>query len=112
MEPGDVIITSFAQADGVKKYRPAIILAVFPPFNDLLVAAVSTQLHHLVEGFDELILVNDEDSVSSGLQTDSLIRMGYIVTVSPRIVHGVIGSVSPSRLDRLRDNLISFLHER
>jgi mRNA interferase MazF len=111
MELGDVIITSFAQADGIKKYRPAIIVAVFPPFNDLLVSGVSTQVHQYVEGFDELILVNDEDFSRSGLQADSLIRMGYLVTISPRSVHGVIGAISQSRLDRLRYNLITFLDE-
>lgn len=36
-----------------------IVLQIMPPFSDLLVVALSSQLRHEVENFDEVI---DEDS--------------------------------------------------
>ena len=44
MKEGDVVLTSFAQADGAKKNRPALLLCELPPFGDFLVCGISTQL--------------------------------------------------------------------
>lgn len=51
MKEGDVILTPVPQANGIIKNRPAIILREMPPFNDLLVCGVSTQLHQRSHGF-------------------------------------------------------------
>jgi hypothetical protein len=40
-----------------------------PPYGDLLVAGISTQLDKEVKGFDEVISSNDEDFSDSGLRT-------------------------------------------
>jgi len=55
MKEGDVILTPIPQADGTVKNRPAIFLRELPPYKDLLVCGVSTQLHQRVEGFDDLL---------------------------------------------------------
>ena len=48
MKQGDLILTPVPQADGRQKNRPAIILKEMPPYGDLLVCGVSTQLHQYV----------------------------------------------------------------
>ena len=53
MNQGDVILTPVPQADGNIKNRPAIFLREMPPYRDVLVCGVSTQLHREVKGFDE-----------------------------------------------------------
>ena len=55
MKEGDVVITPVPQADGELKDRPAIFLREMPPYRDLLVCGVSTQLHQHVGNFDETI---------------------------------------------------------
>ena len=61
MKQGDVVLTPVPQFDGITKNRPAIFLREMPPYQDLLICGVSTQLHHKVEGFDEIIWSTDPD---------------------------------------------------
>lgn len=67
MTEGDVVLSPVPQADGTVKNRPAIFLRAMPPFNDLLICGVSTQLRHEVSGFDDLIRPNSDDFEQSGL---------------------------------------------
>jgi mRNA interferase MazF len=55
MREGDVVIVPLPQADGSVKNRPAIILREMPPFRDVLICGVSTQLRQAVKDFDEII---------------------------------------------------------
>lgn len=109
MKQGDIALTPVAQADGKIKNRPAIILREMPPFQDLLVCGISTQLHHLVQGFDELIQPNDSDYRVSGLIAPSLIRLGYLALVPQQRIAGAIGSISSERHKRLLQNLSNYL---
>lgn len=54
MNEGDVILTPMPQADGKLKHRPAVALREMPPYGDILVCGVSTQIHLVVSGFDDL----------------------------------------------------------
>src|SRR5258705_13498750 len=78
MKQGDVVLTPVPQADGVIKNRPAIFLREMPPYRDLLVCGVSTQLLQEVKGFDEVVQSFDPDFASSGLRSTSLIRLGFL----------------------------------
>jgi hypothetical protein len=55
MKEGDVIVVPMPQADGMVKNRPAIVLREMPPFGDVLVCGVSTQLRQAAKDFDEVI---------------------------------------------------------
>ena len=54
MNQGDVVLTPVPQADGILKNRPAIFLREMPPYRDLLVCGVSTQLHQEVKALTKL----------------------------------------------------------
>lgn len=56
MKEGAVIVVPMPQADGVIKNRPAINLYEMPPFRDVHVCAVSTQLRQAAKDFDELMI--------------------------------------------------------
>jgi mRNA interferase MazF len=109
MKEGDIVLAPFPQADGQIKKRPAMVLRKVPPFDDLLVCGVSTQLHQCVAGFDELILSSDSDFKSSGLLQDSVIRLGYLLTLPRKDFIGSIGKISPERHRRLLKHLSEFL---
>lgn len=111
MREGDVVIALFPQSDGSIKNRPALILREMPPFKDFLICGVSTQLRQKVEDFDEVISLTDSDFVQSGLISESLIRLGFLVTVPSNRIGGVIGSVSGERRKRLMRNLSSYLNQ-
>jgi mRNA interferase MazF len=110
MKEGDVILTQIPQADGTIKNRPAIILREMPRYRDLLVCGVSTQLHQRVEGFDEIISPTDPDFTTSGLQSESLIRLGFLAVLPRKSIAGAIGAIAPDRhkgmLKRLSEYLI------
>lgn len=101
MKEGDVVLTPIPQADGKVKNRPAIILREMPGYSDVLVCGVSTQLHHYVQGFDEIISPTDTDFASSGLVSASLIRLGFLAVLPRKDIAGSIGSISSERHERL-----------
>jgi len=109
MKEGDVVIVAMPQADGSIKNRPTIILREMPPFQDMLVCGVSTQLRQEVKNFDELISPTDSDFTASSLVGKSLIRLGFLTVVPQSQIVGVIGSISSTRHRRLLERLSEYL---
>jgi mRNA interferase MazF len=109
MKEGDVVITRIPQADGTVKNRPAIILREMPPYRDLLVCGVSTQIHQMVTDFDETISPADADFATSGLLSESLIRLGFLTVLPRKSIPGSIGSISDARHRRLLKKLSDYL---
>ena len=114
MNPGDITLAALIQGDGAIKYRPSLVLAVLPPFGDLLLCGISTQLRHLQEGFDEIISPDQEDFRRSGfrrsgLRAESLFRLGNLTTYPAHDCAVRVGAVSAARLRRLLTNLSEFL---
>ncbi len=109
MKEGDVGIVAMPQTDGTIKNRPAIVLREMPPFQDMLVCGVSTQLHQEVKNFDEIIAPTDNDFVASSLIGKSLIRLGYLTVVPQSQMVGVIGAISSERHRRLLKKLSDYL---
>ncbi len=111
MKEGDVVLTPVPQADGVVKNRPAVVLREMPPYRDLLVCGVSTQLHQRVKDFDEVVSPSDVDFASSGLLAESLIRLGFLAVLPRKRVVGSIGAISTQRHRRLLLTLSNYLAE-
>lgn len=109
MNEGDVVLSSFRQADGQMKNRPAVVRRKMPPFGDILVCGVSRQLRHRVEGLDEIVATTDIDFPSSALVGISLIRPGFLALLPANEILGVIGSISDERHRRLLRNLADYL---
>jgi mRNA interferase MazF len=109
MNQGDVVLTPVPQANGVIKNRPAIFLREMPPYRDMLVCGVSTQLHREVTGFDEVIGPTDPDYPATGLRSASLIRLGFLAVLPRSAVLGSIGAISSKRHKRLLKKLAEYL---
>jgi mRNA interferase MazF len=109
MKEGDVILTPIPQADGSVKNRPAVVLREMPRYHDLLVCGVSTQLHQRVEGFDEIVSPGDPDFSSSGLLSESLIRLGFLAVLPRKSIAGSIGAISSELHKRLLKRLSDYL---
>ena len=98
MSPGDVVIATLPQSDGALKLRPAVLLTAMPPYGDWLACGVSTQLHHCVAGFDELLPLQAPDFSASGLRQASLLRLGFLSTLPRAQIGGVV------KIDTLQAN--------
>lgn len=109
MTEGDVILTPIPQANGQIKNRPVLFLRKMPPYDDVLVCGISSQLHQQVFGFDEIISRSDMDFPLSGLIQDSLIRLGFLALIPQDNIIGSIGAISPERRKRLLNNLSEYL---
>lgn len=111
---GIVSLVQFPQSDLVKgKYRPVIVLAPLPGhYDDWLICAVTSQLHHKINGWDEIITNKDTDFKYSGLKVPSLIRLSKLAVVNSTILEGVLGEISKTRLQRLLSKLAKYLEER
>ena len=109
MKPGDIVLAVVPQNDDVPKRRPTLILKQVPPFGDLLICGISTQLRHYIPDLDELITPQDSDFESSQLVEPSLIRLGWLETVTERRITGTIGRIGEPRLNRLKSRLASFI---
>jgi mRNA interferase MazF len=109
MKESDIILTSLTQADGKIKSRPALILRIMPKYQDCLVCGISTQLQQYINNFDEIISPNDADFVSSGLVTQSVIRLGFLATIPEKKIIGSIGTISAQRHQKLLQNLSNYL---
>ena len=112
MNEGNIILTPLPQADGRVKNRPAVASRELSPYGDLLVCGVSTQVHQLVSGFDELIIRSDADFSTSGLLADSVIRLGFLAVLPRKSILGSIGAISPERHRRLLHRLSAYLVEK
>ena len=109
MKEADIILTPLPQADGIVKNRPALLLRELPPFGDFLACGISAQLHQAVPGFDDIISKADTDFPSSGLVTDSVIRLGFMAVLSRQRILGSIGGIAAERHGRLLRTLSKHL---
>ena len=112
MKEGDVLLATLRQADGALKDRPVVFLRRMPPFQDLLVCGVSTQLQQAVPDFDELLSPTDSDYRTSGLKAASVVRLGFLAVLPLSSFRGRIGSISAARHIRLLTTLAEFLLPR
>lgn len=70
MTPGDVFTAYVPSSTGGLKPRPALVLACLPGrHQDLLVCAISTQLHQETPGWDDILDAVQPDFASSGLRS-------------------------------------------
>jgi hypothetical protein len=88
MRPGDVLLANLPQADGRTKDRPVLCLRSVPPFGDLLVCGITTQLSNRVEDLDEIVAVKDVDFRTTGLKATSLVRVAFLAVASCMLVSG------------------------
>jgi len=109
MESGKIVLASLPQSDGKTKLRPALVLKLMPPYNDLLVCGISTQLQQEIKDFDDIIRAEDDDFPASGLIQESLVRLAYLAVIPRSIVRGSIGNISDTRLQSLKQRLAEFI---
>jgi len=112
MKEGNVVLTPIPQADGMVKNRLVIVLREMPPYSDLLVCGVSTQLKQYVKDFDEIISPADDDFESSGLLAKSVIRLGFLAVLPRKSIAGSIGFISGKRHKRLLKTLSTYLTQK
>jgi mRNA interferase MazF len=101
----------FPQADlRAGKLRPSLVIAVAPGrHSDVLLALVTSRGYQAVTGFDDIIDPADDDFAQTGLRARSIIRLARLVSVETLAIEARLGTISPTRLQRVRQRLIEWL---
>jgi mRNA interferase MazF len=111
LEPGDVVLFKFPEADQSQgKLRPGLVLSETPDtYDDYLICMISSQTFQAIDGFDVIIKPGDSDFSRSGLRTESVIRISRIAVVNKEILKGKIGSISFETLEKILTNLSDWI---
>ncbi len=111
IQEGQIILFKFPQTDLPSgKLRFALVIRKLPGrFDDWLICMISSQLSQLLEDFDVIVDGNDADFETSGLKTDSVIRISRLAVVSSAILLGSIGTISENRLSLIRNRIVEWI---
>lgn len=91
---------------GPPKLRPALVLMILPgPYQNLLIAGISTQLHNIEPSWDELIEPTDLHLGKTGLHRASAVRLSYLYAADSAEIIGAIGQLDDARFHRIIKNL-------
>lgn len=104
---GFIVLVETQTTEGVAdKIRPVVLVRRVPgPYNDCLVAMVSTQMRQSIEGFDTVLSQRDDDFPRTGLKASSVVRAGRIAVVNSHQLLGRIGDLSAARIQQLQHSI-------
>ena len=113
MNPGDLVLLRFPQADLVAgKLRPALVVAIAPGRHpDVLLSFITSRAYQVIPDFDEVIDPAEADFSSSGLKARSIIRLARLVSVDEAVITARLGEISPERLRRIKKRLVDWLKQ-
>jgi len=106
---GDIVLVKLPQSAGDIKLRPAVVLKQMPSFNDFLICGISSQQHHYLENFDELLDESHIAFTETGLHKDSVIRLSALTVFSTEKIMYTIGKIPGDLHKTLLKRLGEFL---
>lgn len=106
---GNIVLVELPQSAGKVKLRPAVVLKQMPSFNDFLVCGISSQQHHYLENFDELLDESHIAFTATGLHKDSVIRLSSLAVFSSEKIMYSIGKIPHDLHKTLLKRLGEFL---
>lgn len=111
IQEGQIVLFQFPQTNLTNgKLRPALVVRRLPgDYKDWLVCMVSSQLKQVIKDFDEVIRQDDDDFNTSGLKSESVIRIFRLAVVDQSIFIGRIGEISLARLTKIQTTLSYWL---
>lgn len=109
MTSGDILLAHLPQADGIRKYRPVLLLGSTPPHGDFLVCGLTSHMTSQVPHLDEIIGPADSDFELTGLKSPSLIRTTFLALLPASRFKGRIGTISEDRRLRVLRALSAFI---
>ena len=98
MRERDVVLMAIAQADGLRKNRPILLLREMPKCGDFLSCGISSKISQYVPRFDEFIQIDDLDFSDSGLSKSSVVRLSFLAIAHRPSVIGRLGRISQSTI--------------
>ena len=112
LKKGAVILIPFPFTDlSGMKVRPAVVLAVPPKSDDVVVSFISSQKENKTKKMrtHEVAVTSPMTGFSrTGLKVDTVITVSKIATLDRKMILGELGSLSPDLLHELNKKLKVF----
>ena len=108
---GQIVLFKFPQTDLILgSLRPSLLVAPIPSiYEDWLVCMISTQIYQAIPNFDEIINTTYPDFAQTRLKSESVLRLSRLAVVSESIFVGKLGEISPTRLQKVKENLADWI---
>lgn len=108
---GQIVLFNFPQSNYKdSKLRPALMISRLPGIHDdWLICMITSQTKYYVEDFDEIINEDSSDFLNSGLNVESLFRVGRLAVVEGKILIGSLGEIDSDRLNRIKKKIADWL---
>jgi mRNA interferase MazF len=105
--PGKLALTPFPHTDlSGSKLRPVLLIRpASSRFDDWLVCMVSSQIHQVEAGLDEILMPDDPAFPMTGLKSASAIRLSMLAVLEGRLLLGAIGELPDDRFRSIRQRL-------
>ena len=109
--PGQIALVRFPHTDlEMGKPRPVLLLEKAPgAYDDWLICMISSRMNQAIPNFDEVLNPADRDFSASGLSIPSVVRVSRLAVVSANRFLGKIGQIDPTRLERIRQRIASWI---
>jgi mRNA interferase MazF len=107
MNKGDIVLVPFPFTDLTQtKLRPAIVLHVDTPGNDVTVCFVSSQGLEALSTGEFLLDANELEFQNTGLKASSKVRVTRIATIERKLVARRLGKLGSKQLQTLNSTII------
>jgi mRNA interferase MazF len=107
-QKGDVVLAQFPYAELTgKKRRPCLVLAKCDDHDDYILAFITSI--NKDQKFPSAVWVNDEHKESTGLKTDSWVRVDKLATINTQAIRGKIGNLPLDLLEEARQKVLHLL---
>ncbi len=95
---GDVVVLPFPFSDlSASKKRPALVIAVIPPYDDLILCMITSRGVRDASA----IPLSQSDFIAGGLPRESNIRLNRLFTADSTLVLRTAGKLSDEKMDKV-----------
>lgn len=107
MVKNSIVLVPFPFDDfSMSKVRPALCLtSEIGKYNHVIIAFISSRIPDDINESDLIINKHSENSIGTGLTTDSVIRLHKIVTIPKSLIKRKLGVISSSVELKIREKI-------
>lgn len=108
---GDIVLAAFPFTDlSMQKRRPALVINENTDQGDVILAFISTKTPTNPTPNAIILETTDPDFQTTGLKTNSVIRLDKIATIESSLITRRLGKLAQNKLPSIDQALISALH--
>lgn len=110
LQRGDLVIVAFPFTDlTMQKRRPALVLNESTEEGDVILAFIGTHLPPQATPTSIFLLRDDPSFITTGLKSDSVLRLDKLATIERRLITRRIGKLPATFMTTIDSGLLAAL---